>query len=72
MIRSFDDAEIEQIMAAAAPLPPEHRAEFLRLVVNELGSAEPGPGAIYRAVATIQRRYLGQADGRAKTSGKYR
>ena len=73
MIRGLDDAEIEQVMAAAAPLPPEARADFLRLVMIELGGCpEVGEGAVYRAVVTIQHRFLSQTEGRARTAGKYR
>lgn len=49
MIRGFSDLEIEQIMAAAAPLDWEHRDAFLRAVINELSSGEPGPGSVYQA-----------------------
>ena len=60
-------------MAAAAPLMPEHRADFLRLVMIELGGCpEPGPGAVYRAVTRVQRRYLGLAVGPPRAAGKYR
>jgi hypothetical protein len=42
-------------MTAAAPLPPECRAEFMQAVTDALVGAEPGPGILYR---TIQRQYL--------------
>ncbi len=73
MIRGLDDAEIEQVMAAAAPLAPEHRADFLRAVVNAMAGAEPGPGSIHRAIATVQRKHLNVVEGRRpKAAGKYR
>ena len=63
----FDDEQLAQLMTAAAPLPPECRAEFMQAVINALAGAELGPGTAYRKIAELQRSYLsgdGQRWGR--------
>jgi hypothetical protein len=53
------DAELAAIMAAAAPLQPRDRDQFLRDVASELARyPEVGPGVIHRVVAKIQRAHL--------------
>ena len=54
---SLDDDELDQVMRAAAPLPPKARGEFLQAVAAEL-EAQPqrGPGVVYRACRDLQRQ----------------
>jgi hypothetical protein len=54
----FDDEQLAQLMTAAAPLPPECRAEFMQAVTDALAGSEPGPGVLYRTIAALQRQYL--------------
>jgi hypothetical protein len=49
---SLSDTELAAVMAAAAPLQPHQRSEFLRDVSAELARyPEIGPGVIHRVVA---------------------
>ena len=56
-------------MAAAAPLAWEHREDFLRAVLNELGNSELGPNSLNRAIVTVQRMYLTAIEGRPRKGG---
>ncbi|MDN3274753.1 hypothetical protein QWJ07_10890 [Frankia sp. RB7] len=56
---SLSDSELAAIMAAAAPLQPHARSQFLRDVNAELARyPEIGAGIIHRVVAKIQREHL--------------
>jgi hypothetical protein len=56
---SFDDQQLEQVMAACVPLPPRDRKAFLKAVASELaGCPEIGAGAVHRAIVATQRRFL--------------
>ena len=55
---SLDDAEMDQVMSACAPLPPERRDAFLQAIAAELaGCPEIGPGSVHRAIGATQRRF---------------
>jgi hypothetical protein len=56
---ALSDDELAAVMTAAQPLPRQHRAAFLRELASSLqNTVERGPGALYRAIATLQRRYF--------------
>jgi hypothetical protein len=53
------DAELDQLFAAARPLPAAARQAFVADVSNLLASEpERGPGALHRAIQAAQVRYL--------------
>ncbi len=54
----LSDEELVHVLQAAAPLDRDRRGEFLEAIATELARcADPGPGDIYRAIRTIQRRF---------------
>ena len=56
---SLSDAELEAVMAHAAPLAPSARAAFLIDVASELKRhAETGPGIVSRICRDVQRRHF--------------
>jgi hypothetical protein len=57
---NLTDAELSVIMAAATPLEPQRRNEFLQEIATTLtnGHGELGVGSIYRIVRDIQRKYF--------------
>ena len=56
---SLDDAELEMLVSAAKSLPPQTRAAFVAAVATEVAHlSEVGPGALHRAIAQVQRRFL--------------
>ncbi len=60
---SLSDAELDAVMAAATPLAPALRDEFLRAVARELSThGEIGPGLVYRAIKVVQRQYFDAPD----------
>jgi hypothetical protein len=70
----LDDETLSQRTTAAAPLPPECRAEFMQAVTDAIAGIEPGPGVLYRKIAELQRQYLSRASGldTAPTSARSR
>jgi len=55
---SFTDDQLDQVMAACAPLDPERRKAFVEAVAAELaGCPVLGPGAVHRAIAVVQRKF---------------
>jgi hypothetical protein len=66
---SLSDTELEQVMSAAAPLPPKARGGFLQAVAAELEhQPQRGPGAVYRACRDLQKKYF---DLPISTASKY-
>jgi hypothetical protein len=69
---ALSDSDLDAIMTACRPLQPRDRDQFLKDIAVELASLPMlGEGAVYRAIATVQKRHwdpphLGYA------SGKYR
>lgn len=60
---ALDDSELATVMDAARPLPPRARSEFLQAVAAELEQQrERGPGGIYRACRTLQKKYFDPPD----------
>jgi hypothetical protein len=60
---ALTDDEMRAITDAAAPLPPKLRSEFLQAVAAELEQHQQrGPGAIYRAVRDLQRKFFDPPD----------
>jgi hypothetical protein len=56
---SLSDDELAAVMAAAAPIHPRERDQFLRDVAAELSKhLEIGPGVVGRVTAKIQRQHL--------------
>ncbi|TYL85713.1 hypothetical protein [Bradyrhizobium cytisi] len=56
---SLTDTELQTVMAAAAPLQPHQRSQFLRDVAAELARhPEIGAGLIGRVVREVQREHL--------------
>jgi hypothetical protein len=56
---ALNDAELEIVMSAAAPIRPIDRDQFLRDVANELQRyPEIGVGIVGRVVSKIQREHL--------------
>jgi hypothetical protein len=54
----LSDDQLQAIMVASQPLPPERRSEFLQRVADELGRCNAiGDGAIYRVVRAMQARF---------------
>jgi hypothetical protein len=43
------DEQLNQVMATAAPIPPDLRGEFLQRVADQLRGSEFGDGEVYRA-----------------------
>ena len=63
---ALTDHELDAVMAAARPLQPQARSEFLTAVAAELASQpQRGPGAIYRVCRDLQRRYFDPPDLRS-------
>jgi hypothetical protein len=62
-LASFSDAELDQIMAAARPLPPARRPAFVNAVAAALEGSEVGEGAIHRVVIGLQRQFLNERQG---------
>jgi hypothetical protein len=51
-------AEQRMIRTAAMPVPPDRRSAFVDAVLDALAlQPEPGPGAVFRAIAAMQVRY---------------
>jgi hypothetical protein len=56
---ALSDAEIDAVMSAAKPIPPERRDEFLRVVADALAQAgEIGPGSLHRLLIGMQRAFF--------------
>lgn len=53
----LSDSELDQVYAACRPLAPDQRNGFLQALAAELRGREIGPGTLYRAIASVQRRY---------------
>jgi hypothetical protein len=57
-LRLTDD-ELNAIYAACRPLAPRDRDPFLQALAQALSTTgELGPGAVYRAIRDVQRRYF--------------
>jgi hypothetical protein len=56
---SLSDDELQQVMNACAPLPPDRRDAFLRQVASELASCgEIGPGSVFRVIRDVQKQFF--------------
>ena len=54
----LDDAELDVLMSAAAPLEPHRRDAFVTEVAAELARyPELGPGVVHRVCRDLQRRH---------------
>jgi hypothetical protein len=59
----LSDSELDAVFAAARPLAPHLRDEFLQAVADALaGLRELGPGATYRVIRDQQRRFFDPPD----------
>jgi hypothetical protein len=56
---ALTDAQLNTIIAASTPLPPDLRSAFLETCAREI-SALPmiGDGSLHRLVMVVQRRYF--------------
>jgi predicted NBD/HSP70 family sugar kinase len=56
---ALSDAELEIVLAAARPIPPADRDQFLRQVAHELEqyNGTIGVGVVHRVAYAVQRRY---------------
>jgi hypothetical protein len=67
----LSDSELDAVMAAARPLQPRDRDQFLRDIAAELAALPLlGDGAVHRAIVTVQRKHWDPPDLRVAT-GKY-
>ena len=56
---SLSDDEYSAVQAAAAPIHPLQRGDFLKALAAELERYPViGPGVVHRCAAEIQRRYV--------------
>jgi hypothetical protein len=54
---ALTDSELTAIFAAARPLPPRDRDQFLKDIATELAALPMlGDGAVHRAIVAVQRR----------------
>ena len=58
------------VQAAAAPIHPQHRGEFLQALAGEI-ERHPviGPGLVHRIAADLQHRYAVTARAEAELAG---
>jgi hypothetical protein len=63
---SLNDDEYLVVQAAAAPVHPSQRGDFLQALAVEL-ERQPaiGPGVVHRLAADVQRRYVVEARAEA-------
>jgi hypothetical protein len=71
---ALTDMQLDAVLAAARPLAPHRRSEFLEHVAREVAALPiVGDGALHRVIMTVQRSYFDPPDlGRANGSSKYR
>jgi len=56
---SFDDEELNEIYALAAPIPPVCREAFLTALAEALSKYPVvGPGLLHRVGAPLQKRFM--------------
>jgi hypothetical protein len=70
------DMQLDAVLAAAHPLPPDKRSEFLADVARTLASERViGDGLLHRVIMHVQKRYFDPPDlsaGAAGRASKYR
>jgi hypothetical protein len=55
----LSDSELDAVFAAARPIVPSKRDAFLQSLASELArQSELGPGAIYRAIREVQKKFF--------------
>jgi hypothetical protein len=62
---ALSDSEMAAVLAAAHPIPPHRRNEFLRAVaaaVSGGAAAELGCGSLHRIIVAVQREYFDPPD----------
>jgi hypothetical protein len=59
---ALSDDGLAAVLAAAHPIPPHRRNEFLRALAQQLQDADIGPGALHRAIVALQRKYFDPPD----------
>ena len=71
---SLTDMQLDAVLAAAHPLPPDRRSAFLAEVARTLASERViGDGLLHRVIMHVQRQCFDPPDlGRANGSSKYR
>jgi hypothetical protein len=52
------DSQLDAIMRAAAPLPPDLRSPFLAAVAHALAGQEIGDGLVARTCRALQREFF--------------
>jgi hypothetical protein len=58
----LSDSELDAVFAAARPIEPGKRDAFLQAVAGALNGTELGPGALYRVLRDVQRRFYDVPD----------
>jgi hypothetical protein len=73
-ISPVSDMQLDAVLAAAHPLPPDRRSAFLAEVARTLASERViGDGLLHRVIAHVQRQYFDPPLlDRASGSSKYR
>ena len=71
---SLSDSQLDTVLRAATPLPPDRRSAFLNTVAESLNGHEIGDGVVARVCAEQQKRYFDVPDlsGRGGSVSKYR
>jgi hypothetical protein len=70
----LSDQQLDCVLAAAHPLPPDRRSAFLADVARTLASERLiGDGLLHRVIMHVQRQYFDPPDlTRSNGSSKYR
>jgi hypothetical protein len=69
----LSDEEMSAVMAAAAPIHPLQRDDFLRSLAAELAQHHTiGPGLVHRLAADLQRRFTVTARAEAEIAARPR
>jgi hypothetical protein len=70
---ALSDSQLDAILRAAGPLPPDLRAPFLEDVARALAGRELGDGIVARTCAEVQKRYWKAPDlSRANGTSRWR
>jgi hypothetical protein len=71
---SLTDMQLDAVLAAASPLPPDRRSEFLAEVARTLANERViGDGLLHRVITHVQKRFFDPPDlGGFNGASKYR
>jgi hypothetical protein len=69
---ALDDDEMQAVLDAAKPLPPDRRAAFLADVAEALATAgEVGPGSLHRVIRVCAARHFDPPRDNGIRAGKH-